>query len=88
MKKNKRIDTLKEIALGSGMNRISEGAFACCTSLKNVTLPGNILFVAEDAFAECENLSQVNLSSETMFIPQGEAYPSFPETARINANEN
>lgn len=81
-------DNLKKITLGSGMNRIAKGAFACCTSLKNVTLPDNIVFVAEDAFAECENLSQVNLSSETMFIPQSEEYPSFPETARINANEN
>lgn len=70
------------------MNRIAKGMFAGCKALTNVTLTDNILFVDEGAFTDCENLSQVNLSSETMCIPQSEDRPSFPESSRINTNEN
>lgn len=54
-------ETLEEVTVPNGVEKICEGAFRDCVALKRVNLPEGLREIEDDAFAGCCELSEVEL---------------------------
>jgi hypothetical protein len=62
------------VILPSGMVRISEMAFASCTSLTNVTIPSSVTTIEGGAFQNCTKLTKFTIPESVTTIEWGAFY--------------
>ena len=55
-------ESLEQVVLSEGLEKIGVNAFENCVSLKKITMPSSVKEIGVNAFSGCEALEEVNLS--------------------------
>ena len=84
------------LIVGSGINSISNSAFADCESLRAISIPSSITYIGLNAFNNCTNLSEATFEDTTSIwyktdsanFQNGSSLGNMSETSKIaNANK-
>ena len=55
------ISQITQVAIGAGVTRIGNYAFAGCTGLASVTIPGSVITLGNSIFQDCSGLTELTL---------------------------
>jgi len=67
-------EQVTDLVIPDGVTKITDGAFAGCSSLTSVTIPDSVTNIAFDVFAGCSNLASVTIPGSLAVISDSTFY--------------